>query len=290
MDLLDEYGSSSDEDDQTGTTRNIAVGKAKATGSERVPDSVPVGNDALHLTSTSLKVNQRMKKDIWSKNFQKIKEFYDEKKHLTLPSTDPNYVRLSQWLTKQRYRPDSLLRKDQLERLESISYKTAKFHRDGDDDAWEVRYNQLKLIYDETGGVIIRSNEPALSAWVSRQKRSLMNNMLDPTRQARLGKLGIHLSTTNYRCRKKKISSKLEEKWQSQFEKLQEYYRIKGNCNVPRGWKDDRSLGLWVHNQRMHYTKMKNRMAVMEPDRIQKLEQLGFKWASLMSDRKSERK
>jgi hypothetical protein len=116
MDLLGGYGSSSDEEDQPGTTTNTAVGKAKAT------------------------VSKRVKKDVWSKNFQKIKEFYDEKKHLTLPGTDPNSARLSQWLTQQRYRPTSL-RKDQLERLESINYKTAKFHRDGDDEKWNVKYN-----------------------------------------------------------------------------------------------------------------------------------------------------
>jgi hypothetical protein len=54
MDLLSEYGSSSDEEDQPGMTTNTAVGKAKAALSQ----SVPVCNEALHLTSTSLKVNQ----------------------------------------------------------------------------------------------------------------------------------------------------------------------------------------------------------------------------------------
>jgi hypothetical protein len=88
----------------------------------------------------------------------------------------------------------------------------------------------------------------------------------------------------------KKISKKMEEKWQSQFEKLKEYRRIKCNCNVPRAWKENPSLGSWVNNQRMQYTKIKNGMAVMEPGRMQELEQLGFEWSSLMSNKKSKRK
>jgi hypothetical protein len=58
---------------------------------------------------------------------------------------------------------------------------------------------------------------------------------------------------------------------------------------VPRGWKEDPSLGYWVNNQRMQYTKMKkNGTAVMEPGRILKVEQLGFEWSTLMSNRKSK--
>jgi hypothetical protein len=261
MDLLGGYGSSSDEEDQPVTTT----------------------------ATPPLKVNPS-RKEVWSENFKKIKEFYEEKKHLTLPSKDLEYARLSQWLIYQRHRSMSL-RKDQLERLESINYKTTKLHREKDDVEWEVKYNRLKEIYNKTGSTKIKENERGLSCWLSKQKRLLRNNLLDPTRQARLGKLGIHPSTT--KCRRKKsrmVSKKLEEKWQSQLEKLKEYHRIKGNCNVPRGWKEDPTLGTWNNSQRIQYAKNETGEAVMDSERIQKLEQLGFAWSTRMSDKKSKRK
>ena len=41
----------------------------------------------------SLKVNPT-RQEVRSENFQKIKEFYEEKKQLTLPSKDPDYAKL----------------------------------------------------------------------------------------------------------------------------------------------------------------------------------------------------
>jgi hypothetical protein len=78
------------------------------------------------------------------------------------------------------------------------------------------------------------------------------------------------------------------EKWQSQFEKLKEYHKIHGDCNVPRYWKEDHSLGNWVMRQRSHYKQMETRESVMDLDRIEKLENLGFEWR-LLSDNRAER-
>jgi hypothetical protein len=65
------------------------------------------------------------------------------------------------------------------------------------------------------------------------------------------------------------------EKWQSQFGKLKEYHKIHGDCNVPRYWKEDHSLGNWVMRQRSHHNKQREtRESVMDKDRIEKLEVL----------------
>ena len=188
---------------------------------------------------------------VWSERFQKIKTFYEENGHLTLPRTDPEYLRLSKWLTYQRHVATSL-RKDQLERLESIDYKTVPLHRDRDDIKWEVRYNQLKQVYDEARGDEMKFKERAMVAWISKQKQLLKLGKLDPSHQERLTNLGIDLS---YACERKFKCKKYEEKWQSQFEKLKDYHRIKGDCNVPKYWKADRSLGMWVSTQQRQYAR-----------------------------------
>jgi hypothetical protein len=99
---------------------------------------------------------------------------------------------------------------------------------------------------------------------------------LEPFHEERLRKLGIDLS---YDCKKKRNIKKWEKKWKSQFEKLKEYRRINGDCNVPGRWKED-SLGEWVRRtQRNLYVQTKTGATDMNPDRIQKLEQLCFVWS-----------
>jgi hypothetical protein len=141
---------------------------------------------------------------------------------LTLPRVD-KYSRLSNWLSYQRHGATSL-RKDQLELLESINYKTVPLHRDRDDSKWEIKCNQLKQVYDETGGDKVKIKDNALSSWFWTQKNLLRRGKLESSREERLKKLGINLSC---RCRKVVKSKKNEEKWQSQFEKLNEYHQVK---------------------------------------------------------------
>lgn len=63
------------------------------------------------------------KEEGWTEKFQKLKAFYEEHGHLALPRNDPESLRLAEWLTYQRHQYKAL-RKDQLERLESINYNT----------------------------------------------------------------------------------------------------------------------------------------------------------------------
>jgi hypothetical protein len=250
MDLLDVYDSSSDED-QPRTT--IATPPLQ-------------GNPS--------------REEVWSRNFKKIKEFYAETGHLSLPRDVPEYANLCQWLTYQRHRSNTL-RKEQLEQLESINYKTVTLHRDRDDSEWEVKYKRLKELYDKTGIVKI-SHDAALSSWLSRQRHLFKINQLESTRRERLEELGI----TNTHARKRHKSKKLEAQWQAQLEKLADYKRINGDCNVPHHYENDRSLGIWVSNQRRKYTQMKDGKTVMDPNRMEKLEELGFEWSWYDSKRK----
>jgi hypothetical protein len=249
---------------------------------EEIPEPQPTKNQAKVMEKSKIKPTKNQAKvmeksrEVWLKNFQKIKEFYEENGHLTLPATySPEYAHLSKWLSFQRFRSTSTLQKDQLELLESINYKTTPKHRKGNDTQWEVKYNQLKQVHDETGGDKVKIKEQALVCWFSSQKNLLRMGKLEPLREEKLRMLGIDLT-----CHRRKVveSKKNEEKWQSQFEKLKEYRLCKGDCNVPTHSKDN-SLGVWVYKQRIRYAEAKTGHAHMNPDRIQKLEQLGFVWS-----------
>jgi hypothetical protein len=99
MDLLGGYGSSSEDENQPQTTMVVHP----------------------------LKVNSSQE-EVWSEHFQKIKKFYEEKGHLSIQRKDPESLRLAQWRTYQRHQYKAL-RKDQLERLESINYNAVPMYR-----------------------------------------------------------------------------------------------------------------------------------------------------------------
>jgi hypothetical protein len=104
----------------------------------------------------------------------------------------------------------------------------------------------LKQLYDETKSIKIPVQDHALASWLSRQKKLLNKGLLDPTHKNMLFKVGVRPS--NDHTRKKAKNQELEEKWELQYQKLKEYHRIKGDCKVPRHWKEDRSLGIWLYN------------------------------------------
>jgi trehalose/maltose hydrolase-like predicted phosphorylase len=111
-------------------------------------------------------------------------------------------------------------------------------------------------------------------------------NLFNSTRQERLKELGI----TSCHISKRRKSKKLKAQWQSQMEILVDYKRINGDCSVPHHYENDRSLGIWVSNRQRKYTQMKDGKTVMDPDRMEKLEELGFEWSWYDSKRKFKKK
>eukprot|EP00957_Ditylum_brightwellii_P001669 129587-Ditylum_brightwellii.AAC.1 len=69
--------------------------------------------------------------------------------------------------------------------------------------------------------------------------------------------------------------------WDDHLERLRLYKEREGHVKVPQLYKDDDgcSLGFWVSNQRKDYEKWCCRQTTpMNPDRIMRLEELGFTW------------
>lgn len=70
-----------------------------------------------------------------------------------------------------------------------------------------------------------------------------------------------------------------EGKWLESLAKVVKYKEEQGNCNVPRKWKRDPTLGEWVHFQRRQFRlRQLNRRNHMTDERIRKLEAIGFEW------------
>jgi len=69
------------------------------------------------------------------------------------------------------------------------------------------------------------------------------------------------------------VMTELDKRWHLQYQKLPEFKRKNGHCMVPRGYKEDKSLGSWVSLQRTFHTNKKIRQ-----DRKKLLNELGFVW------------
>ncbi|KAL9183321.1 LOW QUALITY PROTEIN: hypothetical protein ACHAXT_005108 [Thalassiosira profunda] len=74
--------------------------------------------------------------------------------------------------------------------------------------------------------------------------------------------------------------------WGKMFAILKTYKEEKGNCNVPKGYAQDKQLGTWVQTQRKHYKKWleDQNHGQMTPERVQQLESIGFVWSPATQD------
>jgi hypothetical protein len=218
------------------------------------------------MTTPSLIANPS-RDEVWWKNFDAVKRLYEEHGHSTTPD-----ARLSGWLTYQRHRVKTL-KKDKLEALESIGYKSVKAHRECDERDWEENLNLL--ISDPSA-----KKQRKIQMWLNRQHRLAASGRLEPTRKHKLSKHGIDVDLLPSVSRAKQRPSKAgEQKWMENYSKLEKYREKHGNCNVPRRFKDDPPLGNWVFNQRKRYREVSaDALPALEESRIKRLERIGFVW------------
>jgi hypothetical protein len=88
--------------------------------------------------------------------------------------------------------------------------------------------------------------------------------------------------------RKGKQQRKNEQNWDKMFERLIKYKNEHGNCDVPRRYKKDPPLGIWVNTQRRLWKAIQIGKTQSTPEyksRFEKLEKHGFKWELINRDR-----
>ena len=233
----------------------------------------PAAMGTLASTSASTMVNPSRDEE-WDRNFRLVKKFYDEHGHLTMPRNNSNFLRLTQWLTYQRHQAKRL-KKHQLRLLESIRYNNVPIFREEDEKEWLFKFEEWKNNSSEDRSVKSK-NAHSIACWLSRQKKLDCLGLLKSERRDLLISSG---ALTRRKHRKQGESSMQREQWLSQFAQLEKYRQVHGHCNVPKRWKNNLSLGIWVFNQRRKYKDMQDGIAEMPKYRIDKLEEIGFQWS-----------
>jgi hypothetical protein len=135
--------------------------------------------------------------------------------------------------------------------------------------SWDEFYQALVEYKKQHGSCNVSQydkEDPTLGWWVCHQRSNrYCSKKLTLEQRDRLSKLGFDWETKEER----------EERfWNELFERLKAYRREYLDCCVPKGFKEDPSLALWVATQRKLYKRSKILL-----HRKEKLESVRFTWS-----------
>lgn len=148
----------------------------------------------------------------------------------------------------------------------------------GEGGSWERRFGELCEFKRAHGHCEVPQNfaeNTSLGTWVNKQRMEQKNRIegknssLNDSRLKRLVSIGFRWAK-----RKGQVS------WDEKFNELVVYKAKVGNCHVPTKYKPNSALGRWVSTQRSEYKKYQERQVKtsMNPDKIRRLESVGFAW------------
>jgi hypothetical protein len=140
---------------------------------------------------------------------------------------------------------------------------------------WERMFKVLRYFIKAQGHCDVPPNpDPgSLGHWLAEQRTSYRVGLLTADQIKRLEKIGFLLA--EQASVGKRNAEWRNERWEYHFAKLLAYKKRFGHCVVQSHWEEDRCFGHWVSNQRIF-----RRKGLLSQERIDRLEQLGFKWVA----------
>ena len=193
--------------------------------------------------------------------FQALLEYKQAYGDCLVPQRFKENRKLAEWVSEQRmaYNRERLA-PDRVRRLDEVC-----FEWDPVGTRWEEMFQQLVEFKKEHGHTNVpqRSGKYAeLGTWVRNQRAAKRyNRPIIAGRGKRLDEIGFVWRLVE------------RDAWERMLERLIEFKKIHGHCNVPQKVGVNKRLGKWVNTQRTHFKRGK-----LKPDRVQQLKQVGFVW------------
>jgi hypothetical protein len=201
----------------------------------------------------------------------KFRMFVEENGHALVPILHPT---LGRWIDTQRDQNRLRLKGEPTalttERLEMLNDLGMVW--DAHEYVWDEQYEDLLDFYYENGHVNVpQGYEGGLGKWISYQRiqfRSRQmgesNHTMTTDRMIRLSALGM-------------VWDIFAAAWDESYQQLVEFCSQHGHANVPANAEE--SLSWWVQTQRREYKSYKEaKRSQMTPERIERLNKLGFVW------------
>ena len=150
-------------------------------------------------------------------------------------------------------------------------------------EQWDRQYRALRQYKEEHHHCNVSKGDKdhkQLGEWVANQRRIYRNkhegkySPMTTERIEMLEKIGF-------------VWNKNKANWLEMYDKLIKYKEEHHHCNVSKGDKDHKQLGLWVKSQRKAYALLKKgtqSAMTNEPERIEMLEKIGFVWNKNKAD------
>jgi Helicase associated domain len=143
------------------------------------------------------------------------------------------------------------------------------------EEKWNTRFRELMNYRQEHGDCLVPHTfnpNPQLARWVKRQRRQYKLMLEGRSSTMSQDRLDI-LNEINF------VWDSHDAAWQEKLNELSQYCKENGNCLVPSNYKINPQLATWVKCQRRQYKLYWiGRPSAMTPERIIRLEQLGFEW------------
>ena len=206
----------------------------------------------------------------WEDRLAEVAAFKEKNGHCEIPLNYPDNPKLGRFVNSMRTQRNSgRLAADRIAKLDALGFAWGTSGREevageGITRAWKTRFDEL-LQYKQTHGNCNVPTEwrenPQLGHWVSHQRGFWKRGTLHPERQRWLDKIGF-----DWR------SGDSKDAWLIRFEQLKAYKQRFGDWHVPRKWKENPQLGMWVALQRHHRNK-----GCLSPEREQLLHEIEFK-------------
>ena len=203
----------------------------------------------------------------WEQMFSYLQAFVEREGHASVPrsyKTEDGYS-LGNWVINHRRRKNQLT-PEQIIRLESLEgwvWNSREFK-------WEQGFSYLQEFVEKGGHARVPQSYKTedgyqLGAWVNTKRVDKKKNKLTPEQITRLESLDGWVWDVS------------EFRWVQGFSYIKAYVEQEGHSRVPRGYKTENGyrLGNWINKQRAKKDQL-------TPERIQRLDALGFVWDPLI--------
>jgi uncharacterized protein YbgA (DUF1722 family) len=196
----------------------------------------------------------------WNKQYEKLVEFKRKNRHCNVPRGYQEDASLGNWVSKQRQvHAKNNMRQDRKDLLNKIG-----FVWNVEDHQWKKQYEKLVEFKRKQGNCVVPQKyeeDVTLGTWVDTQQQFHNQNTIRLDRKDLLDDIGFVWRVEN------------DALWQQQYEKMVEFKRNNGHCLVPNKYKEDKSLGNWVSQQRQFHKR--NKLPLKRKDL---LDEIGFVW------------
>ncbi|HEY6169683.1 MAG TPA: helicase associated domain-containing protein, partial [Verrucomicrobiae bacterium] len=212
----------------------------------------------------------------WDEMFDQLRQFKERHGHCDVPRGGPEHWLLARWALRQRgYHRRGELAAARKEKLEALGFAWT-VEGPGERERWGRHLAELLAFKERFGHTRVPAKwkeDKSLGHWVSNQRQFRRKGQLTSERIARLDEVGFEWEVLGRLGRSREES--WENLWESGFDQLREFKEHHGHCDVPGGRSGHQPLARWVLRQRGTQKR-----GELRTDRKERLDALGFAWAS----------